>query len=1131
MLIKLVNRTEPDKAIDFQDWSPVDMTITELLQTQKVAELTDCLDVIADGVVIVPALWDKFSLKDTRLLTIVIRPRGTVVSLVVMALVVAYSYVMASKAAKMAKKNTNKTSSTSSIYDPNAQGNKVKLEDPIPEQFGYVKAFPDLISEYHYYYKNNVRYMDVLLCQGVGYFDHSPDTLYIGNTPITSYDSSLYNLKIADPGVDISGHTAHNCWYQSTEVTSSGHEISPKKPGEDEQDTGSKNSTPNFSGNTMLMTVSSTRVTAVGSAGPEIVQGMTYLDCKYAPDDIIQIQNMAALADLKFMDISGFKAYADGDFAFTELANLTQTGTDVKVYLEYIPVDVASMVTAIKKIRVHAEAWSVVTPGGGQMKIPLGYVDKAVQYQFGEDGQGEYIVLKNLDLTASYTPTGGSNGVHWSFEIYAPSQNCPVMQASKQSSDATEDWYDSSVPRQLNCAVLTRTAAFSSLSVGDVITVSCERTYWYLKGYGSQGPSYTKQVFCAANLYRIVSKNNNVLYLDRDLIVPDETWYGQSYVSVSMTASAVYVTKQAAFDYPNRDGNGFYRVIENNVTEGNHHTLVVQAVDYEAFTPTDYANWVGFPFSGYYSCNVSLLSEGNSSTNGHVTTAGPYRACPRGCGARYYELDFTFPSGLYTLNDDGDYEDRTASILIEFRPAGSTGSWTQYPVSWTKATGDELGYTIAFDMFNYNGIDDPDEYWAFEFRVTNTSSYTEDNKVMQKLYWNGLKCMIANDTVYEDVTVIALSIKGSETMSEASENQVATYWTRMLPNINTGELEKTKSIVPAVKYICDQSRFDDLYVLSNWIDYHNLCEGAGIEFNYRFDDFTTILEAIRTVLQNGYTEPIVSGNEILPKRKVPTDSFVQMFSPQNMVGDVKYTTAMITEDTDNEIDLTYMDGDKGDGTWKEYQEFVELDVAENTGSKSYYQQGSNVQSMELLACTDEDSAYRIALRQLREMMYCRQEVSFKTELDALNCQYGDVVLVALPMDNSLVSGRITAWDETTNKITVDQYLDPDAVTGVIYIRRPDGSVWGGTCVYADDYSLTLTAVLDWDIQDWLDENPSLEQPYFCYGGTFKGWVKSIKPSQNTASVTVVNYSDKIFVDDIFEGYGISPYGTCKYGSK
>jgi hypothetical protein len=165
------------------------------------------------------------------------------------------------------------------------------------------------------------------------------------------------------------------------------------------------------------------------------------------------------------------------------------------------------------------------------------------------------------------------------------------------------------------------------------------------------------------------------------------------------------------------------------------------------------------------------------------------------------------------------------------------------------------------------------------------------------------------------------------------------------------------------------------------------------------------------------------------------------------------------------------------------------------------------------------------------MMYCRQEVSFKTELDALNCQYGDVVLVALPMDNSLVSGRITAWDETTNRITVDQYLDPDAVTGVIYIRRPDGSVWGGTCVYADDYSLTLTAVLDWDIQEWLDENPSLEQPYFCYGGTFKGWVKSIKPSQNTASVTVVNYSDKIFVDDIFEGYGISPYGTCKYGSK
>jgi len=270
-------------------------------------------------------------------------------------------------------------------------------------------------------------------------------------------------------------------------------------------------------------------------------------------------------------------------------------------------------------------------------------------------------------------------------------------------------------------------------------------------------------------------------------------------------------------------------------------------------------------------------------------------------------------------------------------------------------------------------------------------------------------------------------------------------------------------------------------------------------------------------------------DRIIPVRKVPSSTFVQMFSPQNMVGEPKITLSLLTDDTDDELDLTYMDGDKGDGTWKEYQRFVRLDPQTNTGSMSIYQQSPNVQNFELLMCTDEDSAYRLALRKLREMIYLRQEVQFKTELDALNCQYGDVVLVALPMNASLVSGRIVGWSTSENRIVVDQILKEEDVTGVIYIRRPDGSVWGGTCVYESENSLILTAVLDWSISEyWTD---TTERPYFCFGEVFKGWVKSIKPNQTQATVIVTNYSDKIFVDDKFEGYGISPYGTCQYGSK
>ena len=105
------------------------------------------------------------------------------------------------------------------------QGNKAKLEDPIPEQFGLVKAFPDYISDKHYFYVGNVRYMSMLLCQGVGYYDWSLNTMYIGSTPISSYVGSDIDVLVADPNTDISSHDAHRCWFNSTEVTSAGKEV------------------------------------------------------------------------------------------------------------------------------------------------------------------------------------------------------------------------------------------------------------------------------------------------------------------------------------------------------------------------------------------------------------------------------------------------------------------------------------------------------------------------------------------------------------------------------------------------------------------------------------------------------------------------------------------------------------------------------------------------------------------------------------------------------------------------------------------------------------------------------------------------------------------------------------------
>ena len=1138
MKIEIYNRLDLVNPLESVFLPDTDYTVADFLH-KVIGERVNIerfkhISIYADGVLIPYDLWSIHSLYKCKNLRLIISPKEafSIAGIIIALIAVAFGIYAYMNAAKMPK-NKNKNSSTSSIYDPNAQGNKVKLEDPVPEQFGYVKAFPDLISEYHYYYKNNLRYMDVLLCQGVGYFEHPADHIYIGNTPITDYDDSLYRLLIADPGDSIASHTAHKCWYSSTEVTSSGHEFVPYHESEEDKDTGRKTFSPRFSGNTFEPRQTTFRVTAVGSSGPTGYQDSSAYDLGYNIDDVFKIYSMSALKDFFLRNEKTYLQDYDRHYLTDLFTWIVQDGTGVKVYVDYFPFDTDDFTAGVKKLWFVWGGEYTVTPNGNSMAVPVRGSSKSYSYTLGEDSTGKYVRLANCDVSDAYiTRVSGSSACYVYGSLYAEKADCPMTRYKTEGQSGTFDnapWYVSN--RELDLSKITRVGA--TVTVGDVIYISGTTTYRVQYQTGSQTGtpySYKDTAISDTHTYEVLSKTGDVITVDRDLpytpysSVPT---YGANQTSVSQTCD-VCIYSQAPFSYPYRDGNGYYKVIDKNDA-----VLTLQAVDVEGFDYDEITEWVGFPFSGIYTCNTELLTGANADQNGKPTTVGPFRACPRGIGARFYELDFTFPSGLYHMDNDGDYEDRTASILIEFREAGTNSNWTQYERTWTAHSPDEIGTTVKFDMANLNGIFDESEYRfiAYEFRVTNTSEYSDDAKDMQKIYWNGLKCQISDDEVYEDVTVIALSIKGSETLSESSENQIATYWTRMLPNLTDGSLEKTCSVVPAVQYICSNSRFDDLFEISNWRAFHDACEGAGIEFNFRFDDFTTILEAIRQVILVGYAEPVVNGNTVIPVRKVPTSSFVQMFSPQNMVGEPKLTLSMLTEDTDNELDVTYMDGDKGDGTWKEYQRFIELDTDTNTGSMSIYQHGPNVQSFELLMCTDEDSAYRLALRKLREMMYLRQEVQFKTELDALNCQYGDVVLVALPMNASLVSGRVKSYSVADNSIVVDQIIEEDKVTGVIYVRRPDGSVWGGTCAFKSQNSLILTAVLDWDIADWIENHDNEEPPYFCYGDVFKGWVKSIKPNQQQATVVVSNYSDLIFVDDKFDGYGISPYGTCQYGSK
>lgn len=1256
MLIRIVDRLNISYALKEFGTTPdiIDMTLDEYLgrHVRKYCGELKGFTVLADGITIPSSIFKQFNIKNTKYLTFIKEPEATafMVGMLLLSVAVAiYTYV---QMRKLKTKGTDSGKQASSIYDVNAQGNQIRLEDVIPEQFGLVKAFPDYASDKHYYYVNNSRYMDVLLCQGVGSYNHSLDKMYIGATPLSSYVGNDIDIFIAEPGEDISSHPAHRCWFNSTEVDISGKEV-PAVDMSTSRKRGDKIITP--------IHFHADYVIDVTTTGINLLNG-----------DYIRISG-AIGADLPVDTKSAFEQVISG----------------TRIYVNRFPASEEEMAYAISH-----NAYLEVGKNGSYVSSTVGIAN------FGSSpSKGNFI-----DIT--------------SYEI---------------------PWND---------------------------------------------PDYIK------------------------LVIKNWAFEGESITSQHL------------------NGNGYYRVITHS---GN--TCTVIAVNKKGVKYEDDTQWNGFLVDRTSpQCTIELIVDGmnDSYTSSKVNYAGYYRACPIGATSRYYEVDLDFPAGLYTMSDEGDYEDRTATITIDYRIAGSNDTPKSIVKTWTKHTPDEFAETVEIDV--------GDSLNAYEFRITNNSEYTNEAKVQQTFNWNGLKCLIAEKSVYEGVTMICMTVKGSQSLSELTNNQISTIWERRLSllkeeqsiveskedvtgwnvyspsgeefvqmvlnskvyntlwdkvpdNYDAGNLKKyvktgkrnveihhtkyiydddsgvylyplskdayglnrypsdtwemsfeidcidsplissgsystyqkcalilgmasgtsgnrtspagyqaydmcqienpssrkdllaiwykricthisdkggngdveiiipsasfdyeigiqnmgysiasssyyeerhsmfykrafcgsniaalhgfyprqikliksetslilnidgkhaftvtkkefpqieqlgsefafvycpgynhtdgdllirnftfkqpttltiakykqpeksslnvdkeaNRALAPVIKYICNTSKFGSgMYSPENLVTFDRYWRKKNYYFDFRFDTPTTILEAIEQVTQTGLSETTVFGNQIRVVRKERHAKIVQMFTASNITGDPQITYNMLTPDDNNEIDCKYM----SPTTWKTDEIYVTIDD-NNNGVINNYPTSDKEESVEVLAVTSSDRAYDIAVRRLRELLFCRREISFKTELDALNCQYGDLIAVALPQSMANQSGRILNIDRETLKITLSDGLPEGLGAGVIYIKKPDGSSMQ-TTVIDNDGEYYIGVYPDFE----MDFSSTDTMPIYAIGDVTKWWVTSIKPAENGTgcTVTAVAYDERVWGNLPEFGYGEGGYGVQPYGS-
>lgn len=953
------------------------------------------------------ASWDT-RLSGVEELKIIIEPQGVeaafaIVAAIVAVASVAYSLYMMNR---LKADNPAKTSDTSTIYDVNAQGNKVRLQQVVPENFGLIKHFPDYLADKHTFYRRNKKYIDMILCQGAGWYDYKTDgsDIYIGNTPFSGYSGSDVRYQVFDPGADVSSNNIeagmHKCWYSSTEVTSSGKTLNPYG-----------NVDPGESGGYVVYTGG--KATANYQSG-----GLSW-----------------HLMEKSFCGV--YWAYAG-----------------------YRP---------------------SVTTGGGQAFI-LAAANLGVKV-------GDYIRITNAPDVRAWANNADADAV------LLESGNVQITWAGT--------WSD------LEC--IADTSVNVTITKWEKLVISI----------GNNGPvyqTYTGTVSGECNVISYSAADGKItVEISGISALPEVT--GEPKNPGKPVASGYTVTIRQALSDSVSD-NGTYEITEvgSTTVKGNpgHPTAGGYQTEYErtevsapVYTvkkidpDTDKEiPWPGFRAPGWYDGvaddALTVSYQENADAAEAKEYAGPYRACPIGASASEYEVDIDFPAGLGYLNGSGKYDERTVTLSIEWRKIG-TSAWTAYEYKKTAGTGDELAETITFTF----------DAGAYECRIKNKSDKVDDAAQVDTVKWTGLKSCIAQPTSYAGMTTILCRFRGSETLSELSENQIATFWTRKLPAVNGTDLAITEDVAPVVQYILNNSKYAGIIDHNSLAALDSYCKSKGYKLTGTIDDDSTLLDELRNALKVCMSEPTVSNNLVAFARmtkKSSSDAFQQIFMPQNLTSAPVVNLTFAKDDDVKEIELSYIDSI----TWKTSTYFYHLDDSGNV-VETTYATTNNAEKLDTwgIKGTDDNHAQAraLAVRRLKFLTYCKTQYEIQTELDGLNCQYLDYVGLVLPQELSNVTGRITAYDSSAKTITVDQTIPARFDSGVVYVRKKDGSSIDYAFVRKDALTLEISgSFIPWDPE----YGKTLEYPFFAIGEIVPCWVQSVEPGDKSCTLKLVNYDARIF---------------------
>ena len=1007
--IEVVSREDLSRIIETKYLDEHSFTLEDLLMAQCPAYSRDVvpyLSAYVDGVKFPQKDWDVVRLDTARSLKFVIEAGGlevgTVMAIISIVLAVGsavYGIIMANR---LSSATQGETKQGSSIYDVNAQGNQVSLTEVIPENFGFFKHFPDYLADKHVFYRNNVQFIDMILCQGRGYYQHEADfsDVYVGETPINELDGCL--LSVFDPGTEITAQNSieDKCWYcyySSTEVTASGHTLEP--PVTEVDQSSQYNPEADLSGKTFLGTYYVTQPTSGGTSGPGSMPIRKKLNLGWDVGAYFTISGANNTRLIGSADsITDDAVAGTSEISVTLAANFT--GANFELHKQWF--------------RERTEETSYDENEQEIVTVTAGDLVK--------------VAVKKI-TRVTYTVYGGTSG--------------PQILTAENSNEEIS-----------LCELLG--VAYSTVGEDEIAAITVDRSE-----------------------------------LDEGAYPAAPSIPSSAYDISTSQLMEVTVLQGLPSDYPYAD-NGMYVIDDHDSSTG---LYTVSRVNSSYAVLSD---WYEFWGQGVPQTSLSFTLDESSSTAGEYV--GPYRACPYGAESSIFEYDISFPNGLGYLQDNGTFRNLSVEIEIGYRRAGSNDPWTSTTRTFTNNTNDQLAYTYQLETA------EPGNY---EFRMKNLTESDNSTRALNTVKWVGLKSVISTINKYNDMTVIIGRFKGTETLSELSENQVATYWTRKLPNISTGTLEATQEVAPVIKYICDNSKYAGIVDDESLAEYDAWWQSKDITLNGTIDSDSTLLDVLRDCLNVGFASPVVLNNKLsFTKLHVQGDDepLVQIFTPQNLTSSPQITFNLPKDDDVDEVVVDYTSPE----TYKTETIYCHVDDNGDADITSY-PKSVNQEKLTAFGVTNLAQAQSMGMRRLRYLRSTRVTYEIETEYDGLNCQFNDLVGLVLDENISNVTGRITEYDAASLTVTTDMEIVDELSGGIIFIRKLDGSCEEYTYSRTDSHHL----VIDRELPSWSDDyGQTMEYPFFAIGELVKCWVTAVKPADKKVSLTLVNYNEDVFKDDL-----------------